>query len=53
MSEVWSLSTSIIVFAVAASVTVFGGVRLARLGDILADRMDGARRSSTPSSSEE
>lgn len=38
MSEPWPLSISLGVFAMAALMTVLGGVRLARSGDILADR---------------
>jgi cation:H+ antiporter len=38
MSEPWPLSISIAVFAVAALVTVLGGIRLTRSGDVLADR---------------
>ena len=38
MSEPWPLSISIGVFAVAALMTELGGVRLARSGDVLADR---------------
>jgi len=34
----WSLTTSIIVFAVAAVITVAGATRMATLGDTLADR---------------
>ena len=38
MSEPWPLSISLGVFAMAALMTVLGGVRLARSGDVLADR---------------
>ena len=38
MTGFWSLPISIGVFAIAALMTVLGGVRLARSGDLLADR---------------
>ncbi|XKK39203.1 hypothetical protein HFP72_33400 [Nocardiopsis sp. ARC36] len=51
MAPPWSLGWSIAIFVLVAAVTVVASVRMATLGDVLADRTGWGRPSSARSSS--